>query len=343
MSAPDLYFLDRVPGVGETVGLSLTGADVIIDPTEYVAEGVSGSTGFYLASTTGVMVNTFEIDSTIYTATAINRVTLEHAGGTATGHILTITPTGGGDPQFMFVADDVSGNLDLSIFTITASEPVTFLYGDTISQDQNHRFVACFAAGTRILTPSGYRPVEAFEPGDLISTLDHGPQPCLLRVERQGLHDPGQDGPLAPVFVPRDALGHGQPSRALHLSRQHRVVLRGPGVLAQTGHAEVLVPAKDLCGWNGICLDRMRRSVHFVHLVLDRHEIILAEGMQTESFFLGDRVGAEWPDLLMHAQAQHHPARPFLHGRAAQDLVQRLKTLPRSGNRGRAARLALPA
>lgn len=33
---------------------------------------------------------------------------------------------------------------------------------------------SCFPAGTQVLTPTGYREIEAFKPGDLIETLDNG-------------------------------------------------------------------------------------------------------------------------------------------------------------------------
>ena len=49
-------------------------------------------------------------------------------------------------------------------------------YSGTFVSTRDEGFF-CFAAGTRIATPQGARPVETLCPGDLVTTLDHRPQP----------------------------------------------------------------------------------------------------------------------------------------------------------------------
>lgn len=42
--------------------------------------------------------------------------------------------------------------------------------------DSNPGTIPCYAPGTLIDTPDGPRPVQTLQPGDLLLTLDHGPQ-----------------------------------------------------------------------------------------------------------------------------------------------------------------------
>jgi len=65
------------------------------------------------------------------------------------------------------------------------------------------------------------------------------------------------------------------------------------------GYSEVLVPAKLLVGLAGIEYPDDDRDITYCHFLCDRHEVVFAEGAQTESFFTG-------PQAL---QALHHPAR----------------------------------
>ncbi len=60
------------------------------------------------------------------------------------------------------------------------------------------------------------------------------------------------------------------------------------------GEAEVLVAAKDLVN------DRSVRrvaggDVEYIHLLFDRHQIVLSEGLATESFHPGPQTLAEMP------------------------------------------------
>jgi hypothetical protein len=61
------------------------------------------------------------------------------------------------------------------------------------------------------------------------------------------------------------------------------------------GEAEVLVAAKDLVN------DRSVRrivggDVDYIHLLFDRHQIVMSEGLATESFHPGPQTMADLPD-----------------------------------------------
>lgn len=138
----------------------------------------------------------------------------------------------------------------------------------------------CFVAGTRIAVPGGARPVEALMPGDMVLTRDHGARPVRWVGRRRV---PGV-GDFAPVRFAPGALGaHGE----LRVSPQHRILLDGWRAELYLGEPEVLCPAHLLV--NGDTIHRAPcASVTYVHVMFDAHEIVLAEGLATESFLVGD-------------------------------------------------------
>lgn len=140
----------------------------------------------------------------------------------------------------------------------------------------------CFAAGTRILTPRGWVAVEDLRVGDPVVTLDAGPQPLRWIGRRRKVFGHGQHR-HQPVVLPPGALGEGLPARVLQLSPQHRLLLRGTG----DPRRGVLAKAKGLIGRSGIRQDTDCTSVLYLQLLLDRHQILFAEGVPTESFYPG--------------------------------------------------------
>ncbi|WP_373356914.1 Hint domain-containing protein [Pseudoroseicyclus sp. CXY001] len=139
--------------------------------------------------------------------------------------------------------------------------------------------VPCFAAGTLIDTPDGPRKVEELAAGDMVLTRDHGARP-IVWVGRRRV--PGR-GRLAPVEIAAGALGNARP---LRLSQQHRVLLEGWRVALHFGETEALTAAKHLVNDSTIRIAPCD-EVEYVHLALDAHEILFAEGLATESLHLG--------------------------------------------------------
>ncbi|MFM2389275.1 MAG: hypothetical protein RLZZ437_830 [Pseudomonadota bacterium] len=145
--------------------------------------------------------------------------------------------------------------------------------------------VICFTPGTRIRTPDGARLIQDLQPGDLIQTKDNGVQPILWTGHRRMTGARLYAMPhLRPVRFRADALGAGRPEDDLLVSPQHRMLVRGAAARALFNSTEVLVAADDLLNDHSIMVDHTQREVTYIHLLLEAHNIIFANGMETESF-----------------------------------------------------------
>ena len=150
--------------------------------------------------------------------------------------------------------------------------------------------VSCFTSGTRIATPEGARAIESLKPGDLVLTRDSGPKPLSwIGSRRIGRAELLAEPALRPVLIRRGALGAGSPSADMMVSRQHRMLFSGPRAELLFGADEVLVRAAHLVGLPGITVADTA-EVTYLHLLFDRHELVLADGAWSESFQPGDRT-----------------------------------------------------
>jgi len=137
----------------------------------------------------------------------------------------------------------------------------------------------CFTPGTLIETDRGPRAIESLKPGDLVSTRDHGCQRLLWIGSRSV---PGR-GRFAPVVFAPGAIGNPV---ELTVSPQHRMLITGWQAELFFGQDEVLVPAKHLV--NGDTIRQVEApEVTYIHLLLADHEIVMAGGVPSESYFLG--------------------------------------------------------
>ena len=219
----------------------------------------------------------------------------------------------------------------------------------TYSFDSGGTMIVCFTIGTPIRTPSGDRPIETLQVGDLVSTRDNGDQP--IRWIGQRVLSRGQlgDNPaLRPIRIEADALGPGLPRAPLTVSPQHRILVSSKIAMRMYGSDEVLVPAKRLLDQPGVSLVKDADEVIYMHLLCDRHEILFAQDLPAESLYTGKmalkalspaarhELRQIFPDYHARLQAQTG-ARPFVDGPKARRFLLRhrmnRRTLAAPGDR----------
>ncbi|MBT8409447.1 MAG: Hint domain-containing protein, partial [Alphaproteobacteria bacterium] len=145
--------------------------------------------------------------------------------------------------------------------------------------------VVCFTPGTLLETPTGLKPVETLVAGDTVVTKDSGAQPILWVGNRNVSGARLYAMPdLRPVRIREGALGNGRPNGDLIVSPDHRMLIRGDAAQCLWGEEEVLVAARDLINGNGVARDMGAKSVVYYHLMLENHHVLVANGVETESF-----------------------------------------------------------
>ncbi len=195
------------------------------------------------------------------------------------------------------------------------------------------KVIPCFTPGVRITTARGEVAVEDLVLGDLIVTRDGGMKPLRwIGSRRLGLADLIVNPALQPVRIGQGALGQGLPLCDTLVSPQHRMLIEGATPEMLFGEAEVLVAARHLTGLAGVEQLQMR-SVTYIHLMFDAHQIIRANGAWTESFqpaarMLGEmdeaqrlEIEALFPDL-QQAEAPYPAARLSLKSHEARVLLR---------------------
>ncbi|WP_343162828.1 Hint domain-containing protein [Paragemmobacter kunshanensis] len=145
--------------------------------------------------------------------------------------------------------------------------------------------VICFTPGTRIATPEGPKLIQTLRPGDRILTKDDGPQEVLWTGNRRMSGARLYAMPhLRPIRFRAGAFGNDRPEPDLLVSPAHRMLVKGAAAQALFGTSEVLVRAEDLLNDGSIMVDHAMREVTYVHILLERHNIVFANGVETESF-----------------------------------------------------------
>lgn len=166
---------------------------------------------------------------------------------------------------------NLPGTLDVGALDVGA-----FDVGQNPAVPEDDTGVICFTTGTAIRTPKGDVLIEDLRVGDLVTTMDNGPQE-IRWIGRKELTqaDLLAQPNLRPVLIPKGVLGA---ERDLRVSRQHGMLL-SRDTLAQAIH---------LCGvYPGIRTDIEAQQVTYIHLMFDAHQIIFAENTPSESFYPG--------------------------------------------------------
>lgn len=134
----------------------------------------------------------------------------------------------------------------------------------------------CFLRGTAIATPKGEVLVESLRVGDRVTTVT-GKSMAVRWIGRQTFKRTGAAWTknVMPVRIARGALADGVPAKDLYLSPYHHLHVDG-----------VLIQAKDLANGRSIApaMPKGHDTADYFHILLDSHEIVLAEGAPAETF-----------------------------------------------------------
>lgn len=210
-------------------------------------------------------------------AVTVGSVVELHTGDIVTvkaGGVLSIQSVNHKDDHVLtYEVRDSAGNTDVAFLTVHT--------------------IACFTEGTWIAVPGGQVVVECLQAGDAVLTRDHGAQ-VLRWVGRRSLMAQGAD---APVEIRAGTLGAHD---TLRVSPNHRVLIEGARAELLFGEAEVLVKAKHLV--DGLAVRQVEGGeVTYLHLLFDRHEVVMANGLAVESYLPGP---ATLPGYDPEAQAE---------------------------------------
>lgn len=223
----------------------------------------------------------------------------------AQSYTVTVVEVGpGSHPLLMFLNELPPRNTDLWVVHQSLG---------TLAKPANETAkggVICFTPGTRISTPDGPKLVEHLCEGDRVQTRDNGAEEILWIGSRRMTGARLFVMPrLRPVRISAGALGIERPDQELLVSPEHRMLIRGPATQALFNTPEVLVAAGELVNGSTITVDMQVREVTYVHLLLSNHQVIWANGVETESFHPANaalsslsemdriRLLAQFPDL----------------------------------------------
>jgi hypothetical protein len=141
--------------------------------------------------------------------------------------------------------------------------------------------IPCYCPGTLIQTVNGEMPIEELVIGDQVVTAAGQARPIRWIGRRSYTGRFAASNPdVLPVLIQAGALADNIPRRDLLVSRLHAMFIDG-----------LLIPAMALVNGRSIVLVKAVEQVDYIHLELDSHDVILAEGAPAESFLDDDNRG----------------------------------------------------
>ncbi|SDC97553.1 Hint domain-containing protein [Ruegeria marina] len=231
----------------------------------------------------------------------------------ARSYTITLIETGNGSPPLLMFVDDMPPR-DTDLWVVHSS-----LGAATSRPEESARGgVICFTPGTRIATPTGPRLIEELREGDKVQTRDSGPQEIQWIGQRRMTGARMFVMPhLRPIRLRVGALGIDRPDAELLVSPEHRMLLRGPVARSLFNTSEVLVAARDLVNGKTITVDLTVREVTYFHMLLPSHQILWANGIETESFHPANAALSALTETDRRRLLHHMPgleADPFGYG-----------------------------
>ena len=195
--------------------------------------------------------------------TSIANVAGSHVDMNYTTDVLTVTE--GAETYTL----DFAGNFTGDFFHLSADNagagPGTLITENT---------TPCYCPGTLIRTPRGQKKIEKLKIGDKVMTMSGAARPIKWIGRRSycGRFVMGRTD-ILPVCIKAGALDDHVPKRDLWISPNHAMFLDG-----------MLIEAKDIVNGISIVQAESVDQVEYIHIELDSHDVIIAEGALSESF-----------------------------------------------------------
>ena len=265
-----------ISGGGDYVAVS-GGLNFLVGMDTVTFSGTGGTLTLGVASQYGSSSESGTVAGFTSPTDVIDEQSLKFTG--ITGYSITGTP---GGSETVTVSDS-SGNFSfmtqkagLATGSYTpGSGPLAF-GADKTGGTTVHNTV-CFLSGTRIATDHGEVAVEALTVGTMVATREAGETVFrpVTWVGRRAVDVSRMRGnvDVHPVRVRTGAFAGNVPHRDLLVTPEHCVFVDGK-----------LVPARMLVNGGSIIADTSISKYEFFHVELDRHSILIAEGLETESY-----------------------------------------------------------
>ena len=163
---------------------------------------------------------------------------------------------------------------DGSLEPATSTENWSRIVNLSTGQSEIDQTPACYCPGTLILTDRGERPVEALSIGDWLVTAV-GERRAIKWIGRRSYlrRFLAANPRLNPIRLQAGCLGDGLPRRDLLVSPEHAMLLDG-----------LLMPARCLVNGRTVRPERPVDRLDYIHVELDSHDVIMAEGAPSETF-----------------------------------------------------------
>ncbi|MGO8737631.1 Hint domain-containing protein [Rhodoblastus sp.] len=132
----------------------------------------------------------------------------------------------------------------------------------------------CYCRGTLIATERGEVAVEDLRIGDRVRTLSGALRPLKwIGTRAYSARFAGNNPDLLPIRFTAGSLADGLPARDLLVSPEHAMFLDG-----------VLISAKHLVNGATVVREKPEDDIHYFHIELESHDVLIAEGAFSESF-----------------------------------------------------------
>ncbi|MBS1073189.1 Hint domain-containing protein [Gluconobacter cerinus] len=151
-------------------------------------------------------------------------------------------------------------------------------YTLTANSDGDLVYEVCFLADSMIKTPSGDTAVQDLTIGDTVYVYDngqHSTQKVIWTGRKRAIVNPHRtvDEAGFPVRILKNAIGEGVPYKDMLITAEHCLFFDGK-----------FVPARILVNETSIFYDKSLTSYDYYHIETERHSVLMADGMLTESY-----------------------------------------------------------